>query len=65
MPETPDKDARQLNRQAWEPAGVVSVADATNTPAESRTPADKGGALKLEVENAFHDDGLIQGKKQG
>lgn len=63
MPETPNKDARQLNRQSWEPAGVVSVIKAKAAP-KGTTATDKGGALKLEVENTLHDEGLMLGEER-
>ena len=59
-----DEHASQLNRQPWEPAGVVSVSD-DNTPnygKDDRKNA-KGGMLSLEVEEVFHNKGIMEGNQ--
>jgi len=58
-----DKEhASQLNRQPWEPAGVVSVVkdDATPNYGKGRKHA-KGGIINLEVEGVFHNKGIMEG----
>lgn len=58
-----DKEhASQLKRQPWEPAGVVSVVkdDATPKYGNNRKKA-KGGILNLEVEEVFHNQGIMEG----
>ncbi|WP_088226735.1 hypothetical protein [Desulfosporosinus sp. FKB] len=59
-----DKEhASQLNRQPWEPAGVVSVVDDDQTPkygTNGRKNA-KGGQLTLEVDEVFHNRGIMEG----
>ncbi|HVJ49159.1 hypothetical protein [Desulfitobacterium sp.] len=51
----------ELKRQLWEPAGVISVSDQPGKdygvePHESK----KRGQIKLEVEEAFHNKGLME-----
>lgn len=51
----------ELKRQIWEPAGVISVSDQPGNdygtePHESK----KGGQITLEVEEAFHNKGLME-----
>lgn len=58
-----DKEhASQLNRQPWEPAGVVSVVEDDKTPkyGDDGFKNAKGGILTLEVKEAFHDKGIMQ-----
>ncbi|OLN31581.1 hypothetical protein [Desulfosporosinus metallidurans] len=59
--------ASQLNRQPWEPAGVVSVINDDKTPnygKDGRKNA-KGGMLTLEVEEVFHNKGIIEETQEG
>lgn len=50
-------------RLPWEPAGVINTDE--NPPAQSGKKApDKGGALNLETENAFHNKGLMEGQNE-
>ncbi|EGW38249.1 hypothetical protein [Desulfosporosinus sp. OT] len=63
-----DKEhASQLNRQPWEPAGVVSVVNDDTTPkyGKERLKNAKGGMLTLEVEEVFHNKGIMEGTKEG
>lgn len=55
--------ASQLNRQPWEPAGVVSVLEDDKTPkyGDKGGKNAKGGMLTLEVKEALHDKGIMQG----
>lgn len=55
--------ASQLNRQPWEPAGVVSVLNDDKTPkyGDDGEKNAKGGMLTLEVKEAFHNEGIMQG----
>ena len=55
--------ASQLNRQPWEPAGVVSVVDDDKTPKYSDNGGKnaKGGMLTLEVNEVFHNKGIMEG----
>ncbi len=59
-----DKEhASQLNRQPWEPEGVVSVIKDDTTPnygTNGRKNA-KGGMLTLEVDEIFHNKGIMEG----
>jgi hypothetical protein len=55
----------ELKRQLWESAGVISVTGQTgddygSEPHESK----KGGQITLEVEEAFHNKGLMEGASQ-
>lgn len=59
-----DKEhASQLNRQVWEPAGVVSVINDDQTPKYGKKIGNeiKGGMLKLQVEEVFHNKGIMEG----
>jgi hypothetical protein len=53
---------KDLNRQIWEPAGVVSVTNESNgmnyglKPKESK----KGGQLTLEVDEVFCNKGVME-----
>lgn len=61
--ENDKKHAAQLNRQPWEPAGVVSVLYDDQTPkygTNGRKNA-KGGHLTLEVEEVIHNRGIMEG----
>lgn len=54
----------ELKRQLWEPAGVISVSNSIEEdfgvePHESI----KGGQITLEVENVFHNKGLMEKDK--
>ncbi|MDP4126029.1 MAG: hypothetical protein Q8912_03700 [Bacillota bacterium] len=63
-----DKEhASQLNRQPWEPAGVVSVVNDDQTPKYGKnSPKNaKGGMLTLEVEEVFHNKGIMEGTQKG
>lgn len=63
-----DKEhASQLNRQPWEPAGVVSVVNDDTTPnyGKSRRKNAKGGMLTLEVDEVFHNKGIMEGTQKG
>jgi len=59
-----DKEhASQLNRQPWEPAGVVSVVEDDTTPKyglDARKNA-KEGILTLQVDEIFHNKGIMEG----
>ena len=59
-----DKEhASQLNRQPWEPAGVVSVVEDDTTPnygLDARKNA-KEGILTLQVDEIFHNKGIMEG----
>lgn len=59
--------ASQLNRQPWEPAGVVSVIKDDKTPNYDETGRrnPKGGILTLEVDEVFHNKGIMEGTEQG
>jgi hypothetical protein len=50
--ENMEEHASQLNRQPWEPAGVVSVINDDKTPKYDKDDRKnaKGGMLTLEVE---------------
>lgn len=58
-----EKDSgKELNRQIWEPAGVVSVSNDSkgmNYGANSKE-TKKGGQLTLEVEEVFHNKGVME-----
>lgn len=59
-----DKEhASQLNRQPWEPAGVVSVVKDDTTPnyGNNGRKNAKGGILTLEVDEVFHNKGIMEG----
>lgn len=59
-----DKEhASQLNRQPWEPAGVVSVLDDDKTPKYGNNGGKnaKGGMLTLEVNEVLHNEGIMKG----
>lgn len=51
----------ELKRQLWEPAGVVSISDPSGMDYGVK-PHDrkKEGQLTLEVEEAFHNKGLME-----
>lgn len=53
----------QLNRQQWEPAGVVSVVndDTTLNYGNNGLKNAKGGILTLEVDEIFHNKGIMEG----
>jgi len=61
-----DKEhASQLNRQPWEPAGVVSVVNDDNTPKYGKDHKGvKGGILSLEVDEVLHNKGIMEGKQK-
>ena len=67
-----DKEhASQLNRQPWEPAGVVSVVEDDKTPnygldaGKNAAGKDaKGGILALEVMEVFHNKGIMEGTQK-
>lgn len=54
----------QFSRQPWEPAGVINELENNQTPNYGKHQAsdDKGGLLNLEVEQVFHNAGIM-GKK--
>ena len=58
--------ASQLNRQPWEPAGVVSVVNDDTTPdyGKNGNKNSKGGILTLEVEEVFHNKGIMEGTQK-
>ena len=59
-----DKEhASQLHRQPWEPAGVVSVVHDDATPKYNNKGREnaKGGILDLEVDEIFHNKGIMEG----
>lgn len=61
-----DKEhASQLNRQPWESAGVVSVVNDDTTPeyGSSGRKDAKGGILSLEVDEIFHNKGIMEGSQ--
>jgi len=55
--------ASQLNRQPWEPAGVVSVVndDKTLKYGNNGGKNSKGGILSLEVNEVLHNEGIMKG----
>lgn len=59
--------ASQLNRQPWEPAGVVSVVNDDTTPNYEKNGRKnaKGGMLTLEVDEVFHNKGIMEGTQKG
>ena len=61
--ENDQEHASQLKRQNWEPAGVVSVVNDDTTPkyAHNVRKDAKGGILSLEVEEIFHNKGIMEG----
>lgn len=57
--------ASQLNRQPWEPAGVVSVVKDDSTPKygkDGRKNA-QGGMLTLEIDEIFHNKQIMEGSQ--
>ena len=62
-----EEHAVQLHRQPWEPAGVVSVTndDKTADYAKDDHKKSKGGILTLEVEDVFHNKGIMEGTQKG
>lgn len=59
-----DKEhASQLNRQPWEPAGVVSVVNDDQIPKYGNNGRKnaKGGMLTLEVDEVLHNKGIMEG----
>ncbi|KJR44593.1 hypothetical protein UF75_5022 [Desulfosporosinus sp. I2] len=61
-----DKEhASQLNRQTWEPAGVVSVLndDSTLKFGKDGRKNAKGGILTLEVDQIVHNKGIMEGSQ--
>ena len=63
-----DKEhASQLNRQPWEPAGVVSVVNDDPIPKYGNNGRKnaKGGMLTLEVDQVFHNKGIMEGTQKG
>lgn len=61
-----DKEhASQLNRQTWEPAGVVSVLndDSTLKFGKDGRKNAKGGKLTLEVDEIIHNKGIMEGNQ--
>lgn len=64
MPNENNKEhASQLKRQPWEPAGVVSVVKDDQIPkyGDHSGKNAKGGMLNLEVNEAVHNKGIMQG----
>ncbi|KUO69798.1 MAG: hypothetical protein APF81_00970 [Desulfosporosinus sp. BRH_c37] len=62
-----DKEhASQLNRQPWEPAGVVSVFNDDSKPKYGHNGRKnaKGGKLILEVDEVFHNKGIMEGTQK-
>ena len=53
---------KELNRQIWEPAGVVSVTNDPNGMDYGLKPKEtkKGGQLTLEVNEVFHNKGVME-----
>lgn len=64
--ENTKEHAFQLNRQPWEPAGVVSVVNDESTQNYSKNDhaATKGGILSLEVNEVFHNKGIMEGTQK-
>jgi len=62
-----EEHAAQLKRQPWEPAGVVSVIndDKTQDYGTKGNNNAKGGILALEVEEVFHNKGIMEGTQKG
>lgn len=58
------KASTELKRQIWEPAGVISqTQDASSSAVDyGEKPKDskKGGQLTLEVEDVFHNRGIME-----
>lgn len=62
-----DKEhASQLNRQPWEPAGVVSVVndDTTQKYGKDGRKNAKGGMITLEVDEVLHNKGVMEGTQK-
>jgi hypothetical protein len=58
-----DKNSgKELNRQIWEPAGVISVTNETKgTNYGVKSKENKmGGEIALEVEEVFHNKGVME-----
>ncbi|HZK53105.1 MAG TPA: hypothetical protein VFC84_02730 [Desulfosporosinus sp.] len=57
-----DKDKEPAS-QLWEPAGVLSVDNDDTTPKYGNKGQKnaKGGILSLEVEEVFHNKGIMEG----
>jgi hypothetical protein len=55
--------ASQLNRQPWEPTGVVSVVNDDSIPKYGKNGRKnaKGGILALEIDEVFHNKGIMEG----
>lgn len=63
-----EEHASQLKRQPWEPAGVVSVInddDKTLDYGKNGHKNAKGGILTLEMEEVFHNKGIMDGTQKG
>ncbi|AFM02431.1 hypothetical protein Desde_4170 [Desulfitobacterium dehalogenans ATCC 51507] len=56
--------AKEMKRQLWEPAGVISQTQesGSNTMDYGEKPKEstKGGQLNLEVEDVFHNRGIME-----
>lgn len=56
--------AKELKRQIWEPAGVVSMPNESSAQGMdygvAPKDAKKGGQLTLEVEEVFHNRGIME-----
>lgn len=57
----PNDKTENFARQPWEPAGVISP-DETVRKTKGKKAPEKGGMLGLDVENAFHNKGLMEGQ---
>jgi len=62
-----EEHAAQLHRQPWEPAGVLSVSedDKTLDYGKDIHKNAKGGILTLEVQEVFHNKGIMEGTQKG
>lgn len=57
-----ERHAEQLNRQPWEPAGIVSHSAKRDHYKKTQT-GDKGGVTNLDVDDIFHNEGIMKTDK--
>lgn len=52
---------KELKRQLWEPAGVVSIRKQPGMDYDLKSPENrKGGQINLEVEEVFDNKGMME-----